>query len=281
MLRELGGSLAYPASDASGGDIAARVAARVAATPPPSRRRVLVWPGGFGGGARPARRAAFLAVAAVLLIVVAATAAITLGLPGLRLIFGPAPTPLPSPSVTAPPSSRIPTTPAPTGPGANLPLGQPVDLAHLGAAADFPIRLPSDPAVGPPDAAWVDRGKGGQVSIVWKPTQSLGTTTEPGVGLLLAEFQGRVDQGFFSKAIGSGTTVEPIKVGQLSGFWISGDPHVFFWSDANGKFFDDQRRWVGDALIWSDGDVTYRLETSLGRDAAIRIAETLKPIASG
>jgi hypothetical protein len=37
----------------------------------------------------------------------------------------------------------------------------------------------------------------------------------------------------------------------------------------------DSRRWVGDTLLWTDGGTTYRLETALGRDAAIRIAESL------
>ena len=38
----------------------------------------------------------------------------------------------------------------------------------------------------------------------------------------------------------------------------------------------ESRRWVGDVLLWADGPITYRLETSLGRDAAIAIAETLQ-----
>ena len=44
----------------------------------------------------------------------------------------------------------------------------------------------------------------------------------------------------------------------------------------DGEHVDEDRRWVGDALIWQRGDKTYRIETSLGRDAAIRIAESLQ-----
>jgi hypothetical protein len=33
---------------------------------------------------------------------------------------------------------------------------------------------------------------------------------------------------------------------------------------------------VADALIWSDGRVTYRIESALGRDETIRIAESLR-----
>jgi hypothetical protein len=51
---------------------------------------------------------------------------------------------------------------------------------------------------------------------------------------------------------------------------------VFFWTSADG-FVDDPRRWVGDVLLWADGPITYRLETSLGLEEAIRIAESVPP----
>jgi hypothetical protein len=59
------------------------------------------------------------------------------------------------------------------------------------------------------------------------------------------------------------------------GFWISGTAHFFFYIDKNGTVIDDDRRWVDDALVWSEGGTTYRLETSLGRDGAIELAESL------
>jgi hypothetical protein len=34
----------------------------------------------------------------------------------------------------------------------------------------------------------------------------------------------------------------------------------------------------GHVLIWADGDITYRLETNLLLEEAIRIAESLRPI---
>lgn len=39
---------------------------------------------------------------------------------------------------------------------------------------------------------------------------------------------------------------------------------------------DDGRRWVGDALAWTDGAITYRLESGLGRDASIELAESVE-----
>lgn len=40
-------------------------------------------------------------------------------------------------------------------------------------------------------------------------------------------------------------------------------------------YIDDRRQWVGDALIWSDGTTTYRLETALGRAAALDLAGSI------
>jgi hypothetical protein len=216
-----------------------------------------------------------------LLALAAIAGAIGLGLPGLRFIFGPAPV-SPPPSVEpnrspAPAASGSPRASASTAlgaPGSSMALGERVELADLDARAGFHVRWPSDPAVGPPDAAYVDDLTGGQVTLVWAATPDLPETLEPGVGLLFSQFQGTTDAGFFNKAVDGGTSVEPVMVAGRRGYWLSGDPHIFFWEGANG-FVDDTRRWVGDTLLWSDGDVTFRLETSLGRDAAILLAESL------
>ena len=60
------------------------------------------------------------------------------------------------------------------------------------------------------------------------------------------------------------------------GWWISGAPHFFYYIDPEGNAVEDTHRQVGDTLIWSTGDVTYRLESSLGMEAAISLAESLR-----
>jgi hypothetical protein len=68
--------------------------------------------------------------------------------------------------------------------------------------------------------------------------------------------------------------VERLPVGDGKGYWLTGDPHFIFWKGPDG-FVDDSRRWVGDVLLWAEGDITYRLETSLGRDRAVGLAESM------
>jgi hypothetical protein len=152
-------------------------------------------------------------------------------------------------------------------------LGRPVALADLDAEAGFAVRWPSDPAIGPPDTAYIDDRKRGQVTLVWASRPGLPDTLEPGVGLLMSSFRGQVDSGTIQKVVSGGATARLVVVNGDRGWWVSGDPHFFFY-EGPGGVVTDERRWVGDVLLWSDGPITHRLETSLGQDAAIELAES-------
>ena len=260
-LRELSGSIAWPdaGEPADGGrDIAAAVRSRLETAPP--RARGWTW--------RPARRALVLAFA-ILLTLAAVAAATGFGLPGLRLIFGPPPA-----SISPPPSLEPSRSPAAGPPGASMSLGRLVDLADLDAEAGFAVEWPTDPALGPPDAAYIDDFRRGQVNLVWASRPGLPDTLEPGVGLLMSVFRGTVDGGVINKVVSSGATASLVTVDGERAWWVSGDPHFFFYEGPNG-IVSDERRWVGDVLLWADGPITHRLETSLGQDRAIELAESM------
>ena len=280
-LRDLGATLAWPSATAGpdAPDVAAIVRSRIeaAAELPPTRR---------GWSWRPARRALVLAIIAVLAIAAVASA-IGFELPGLRLLFGgPSLSPPPTLAPTAPPRSTAPCLvsraarrrrPSRRARRASpWPSATRSALAELDEAAGFHVRWPQDPALGPPDAAYIDHTRAGQVSLVWAARPGLPATIEPGVGLVMTVFDGTVDDGFFTKAIGEQTTVELVNVGDARGYWVSGDPHMFFYETRDGTFVDERRRWVADALLWADGDLTYRLESPLGKAATIRLAASMR-----
>jgi hypothetical protein len=278
-LRALSSEIDWPTSAPAaadgtpiGPDIATRVRARVASR----ERRPRRW---WTSGGRPLRRGLVLALLALLGLAIVA-GAVGLGLPGLRITLGEPPASvLPSPTVTSNPTGSRPPSPSPTLPpiaGMRLLLGRQVALDDVEPETGVPVRLPKDERLGPPDSVWIDPAKGDQVAYVWKPSGDLPETLEAGVGLVLMRFDGRNEDEFYDKAIHSGTTLERVKVAGHDGYWISGDPHFFFYTDANGQFVEDSRRWVGDALIWNDGTATYRIESSLGRDATIAIAESME-----
>jgi len=268
-LRDLATGIDWPGepSTGAGPDPATRVRVAIGGRRPAPGRRVS-W--------RPARIGLVLALLALLALAAVAGAAI-LGLPGLRISFGDPGTTPPAATAarTASPgtaSSSVPGRP----PGTGVHLGVPADLAAASAALGQPVRLPSDPAIGPPDAVWLDHARGNAVAAVWAPSDVLPPTLDPDVGMILMTFDGTFDRGYFQKVTTAGTTVEPVTVGDESGYWISGDPHMFFYRASDGQTIDDPRRWVGDALLWSDGTTTWRLETAAGREAAIQIAEGLR-----
>jgi hypothetical protein len=217
---------------------------------------------------RPLRRSLVLAVAAVLLVAALVVAAV-LGVPGIRIVFGPAPSISPSP--TASPSA---TSSVPRLPGSTLQLGIPTELAQAAADAGFDPLLPGDPTVGAPDAVYLEDGR---ISFVWAASDALPVTAERSVGLVLTEFHARVDAGAYEKMVNAGTRIERVEVSGHDGYWLSGQEHYIFYVDEDGQHHDKSWRVVGDALIWFDGQLTYRLESSLGRDASIAIAESLAP----
>ena len=262
LLRGSAESLAWPAASPPGGpDIATRVRVRLVAAPGPvARRPWTAW--------RPLRRGLVLALIA-LLALAAIAGAVGLGLPGLRLILG-------EPSASPPPTVAPSRTPTPGPLGSRLGLGRHVTLDEVETLTGVPVQLPTDPAIGPPDAVYVDRARGNQVALVWAASDTLPETREPGIGLILMRFEGRVNDGFRQKILREGVTVERVTVDGGLGYWVSGEAHFFFYIGKTGAVIDDGRRWVDDALAWTDGTTTYRVESALGRDATIALGESLE-----
>jgi hypothetical protein len=220
-----------------------------------------------------------LAIVALLALAIVA-GAVGLGLPGLRITFGePPPSLLPSPTSTAEPSERGTPTPTPTLPpitGMRLNLGRQVELGEVEPMTGVPVRLPTDERAGQPDTVWVDEAKFDQIAYVWAASETLTETSERGVGLILMRFDGRSDDEFYQKVLSSGTRLQTVSVDGHEGFWISGEVHFFFYERPDVGHVDDGRRWVGDALVWYDGTATYRIESAVGREATIEIAESIE-----
>lgn len=227
---------------------------------------------------RPLRRGLIVGLVAVLAIA-AVAGAIGLGVPGIRIVPGPAPSSIASApgsngtGATGSPSPSTPDGSAAGPPGSGLGLGSPIGAGTAGSVAGITIVLPPDASIGPPAATWLlDR----RVSFVWPAGPALPPTGDPAIGLILSEFRGTLEPGYFQKVLGPGTTIEAVRVRGTTGWWVSGAPHEFVYVDADGQPVFDSRRIVGDTLMWSDGTITYRLESGLDRAAAIALAESLR-----
>jgi hypothetical protein len=267
-LRDLATAIAYPPAGAAPNDVAGRVARRLASGTRPASAR-----GAFTGWlrGRPFRRSLVLAVG-ILIVLGAVAGAVGLGVPGIRILFG---GPTPPPSVSHPPTPRAVSSASPSlgAVGQSLGLGTRVSADEAERLAGLTLVYPTDPSIGPPDAVYVFQNR---VALVWGERPGLPADPSSGVGLVLNEFRGTVDEGYYTKVLESDAQLTPVTIGDAQGYWVSGGDHFFFYIDPTGRFVDETARMVGDTLIWSDGGVTYRLESQLDMDDAVRIAEALR-----
>src|SRR5207302_7044495 len=234
--------LAFPSVD-----VAPAVAARVAEEPAPRRAPVIPLP-----RSRSMRRAVVVAVAAVLLLAAAAVAG-RLGVPGLRVIFepGPAPTNLPI--------------------GSNLSLGRHVRLDEARRAVTFEILTPHGQGLGRVAVYVGPEPPGGRVSLVYPAGPGLPASRFTRAGLLITEFRAQIDDTFVKKLTFTGARVTNVDVNGAPGLWFSGAPHELFYVDVNGAEYEQSERLAGNALVWSLGGVTIRLECRCSLSMALRI----------
>ena len=166
--------------------------------------------------------------------------------------------------------------PAPS-PAAELDLGERTSLARAQESVAFEVRLPA--ALGRPDSVWLDTGvAGGQVALAYEASPSLPAAPGTNLGALVTQFSdGQVSEVALKKVIGSqpGTIYEPVTVEGQQGFWISGEPHVIAYLEADGDIRNETVRLAGNVLLWESGGVTFRIESTLPQSEAQAIAESL------
>jgi negative regulator of sigma E activity len=80
----------------------------------------------------------------------------------------------------------------------------------------------------------------------------------------------------YGKIVSGGTVIEETQVAGQRALWMTGAPHLLVTLDARGQpRFDMERSVTANTLAWEMGDVTFRLETDLSKEEAIRFAESL------
>ena len=157
-----------------------------------------------------------------------------------------------------------------------LGLGERVTVEEALAAAPGPL-VPD--GLDEPAAAFTGR-PAGAATLAWDAGDGLPeieVLAPTGWGLVLTAFPGSTTTPEILKAPTPSTTVEPVRVDGRSGYWISGQPHDVHILTPAGESGPDVVRLAGNTLLWTEGDVTYRLESGLDRDAAIAVAESVGP----
>jgi len=170
-------------------------------------------------------------------------------------------TPPPTASPKAPPTATP--RPSPTPITSLLNLAGQMTFAEAQSRVDFPIRLPAEPSdLGPPDTVFLQDWGGPAVILVW---------LEPD----------HRDQVHLSlHQLGANTFVQKVQPKVLRETEVHGERAL--WTEGpyllqlrNGGY-DVQRLVEGHVLLWQEGEVTYRLESNLSLEEAVRIAESIR-----
>ena len=168
-----------------------------------------------------------------------------------------------APTTTIPrPSSSSSTTTAPAPLGSAFDLGEPSTLAAAAQALGVDVMVPA--ALGPPDAVWLETGAEVPfVSLVYEG------------GPLVSQFEATMANGpILTKTIGPEARITEMTIEGRRAMWLEG-VHEVVLRAPNGDYGPERVRSSDSVLLVQAGRLTVRIETSAGRDEAVRIARTL------
>jgi hypothetical protein len=201
------------------------------------------------------KRILLIAAATVLLLAGVALAArfvIDLGAVVVEVTPGPLTQPTPTPAVPF---------------GRSLTIGE--ATAILGDDLMLPRRL------GPPDRLWADEvstdaGEVVRITAAWDPGPGLPVIEGSTYGAILMRFEGETNQAFKDVYADTGV-VSSAPFDGIEGFWTTGR-HTLRLLTSEGLV---SLGVDGNVLLWRDGPYTMRLETSLRKTDAVRIAASV------
>lgn len=173
-------------------------------------------------------------------------------------VVSPSPSPLATPTATPPPS--------PTPLAAVLDLAGETTFTEAQEQAGFPLRLPAyPPDLGPPDRVFYQNMGGPVVVLVWLDDDQPDRVSLSLHHLGPGTFAWKIEPEFIQE-----TTVHGERA-----YWTTG-PYLLLFQRDYGAEPNSGRLVEGHVLIWAEGEITYRLETDLPLDEAVRIAESLR-----
>jgi hypothetical protein len=153
--------------------------------------------------------------------------------------------------------------------------GRPRTRAAPRRRAGFPLVVPA--ALGEPDEVYfsIDPATRGRVDFVYRPRADLPRAGETGVGALVTQYRAPA-RVVIEKTIGGDTMAERLEVDGDPAIFISGAPHGFSYTGADGTWFEEQRLAGNTLLVERDDGVLLRLEADIPRDEAVRIAASVE-----
>lgn len=140
---------------------------------------------------------------------------------------------------------------APLGEG--LISGERLSLREARARSSVPILLPAESNLRRPDEVYESASRTDGYTLVYGARDGLPPLDDTGLGLILAQSAGGVDT-YLEDADIPGAEIEEVRVNGNPAYWLP----------------------AGDVLIWERDGRALRLQAKVGRDKAIRIAESVR-----
>jgi hypothetical protein len=156
---------------------------------------------------------------------------------------------------------------------AALDLGSRITLAE--ARQRITVVVPTAPGFETPDEVWFADVGHGRLSLVYRARPGLPRAARTDVGLLLQQFIGD-GREVVRKYLNSNTRARPVTIGAEQGVFLTGDEHTLFYVDPAGAQRVERGRIVGQALIFTRGPQTIRIEGPLPLERMLEIAGSLR-----
>ena len=172
---------------------------------------------------------------------------------------------------TALPKTIVPITATPASPASTLipllnQMAGETALIDAQNKVKFPILLPTYPSdLGPPEHVFVQNAEGDIVILVWLDLH------QPDKVSMSLHF---ISSGSWEIKKFAPEALQETSVGGRRAIWATG-PYPLILSNGDIQF---GRLVDGHVLIWADAKITYRLETDLSLEEAVKIAESLRPL---
>jgi hypothetical protein len=139
----------------------------------------------------------------------------------------------------------------------------------------FEIALPSAPALAQPDRVYISTGRGLEsVTLVYRPRPGLPEVLNSDVGLIVSEYAGEAAP-YFDKYVDQQHPPTPVTVdGVWPGLHFARGQDVLIHGPGT-TVYSENARTSAPALVWQEGDLTYRLEANIDTRRALQVAAAL------
>lgn len=156
------------------------------------------------------------------------------------------------------------TVPTPTTTAVDLGLGREASLDEVDELFGH-VEVPG--ILGAPDTVYLS-DSGDFVALVYDPNAELPEIADTGAGLIVFRLPDFPPGEYLYKTLGPDAGIRRVEVNGVEGLWVRGREHALS--------FEGSIRTSGNALIWEEEGVTFRIESMTRLEEVLEVARSLR-----